>query len=43
METNNTVITLKGNEYVVFAMAGDGTVPDNKEMLYEYKIKLTKK
>ena len=43
METNNTVITIKGNEYVVFAMASDGTVPDNKEMLYEYKIKLTKK
>ena len=43
MKTNNTVITIKGNEYVVFAMAGDGTVPDNKEMLYEYKIKLTKK
>ena len=43
METNNTVITIKGNEYIVFAMANDGTVPDNKEMLYEYKIKLTKK
>lgn len=43
METNNTVITIKGNEYVVFAMATDGTVPYNKEMLYEYKIKLTKK
>ena len=43
MATNNTVITIKGNEYVIFAMAGDGTVPDNKEMLYEYKIKLTKK
>ena len=43
METNNTVITIKGNEYVVFAMASEGTVPDNKEMLYEYKIKLTKK
>lgn len=43
LKTDNITKNINGNDYKVFAMASDGTRPSNTDMLYEYKLKLTKK
>ena len=43
MKTDNVEITIKGNKYLVYAVAYSGSRPSNVDTPYEYILKLTKK